>query len=149
LLTAVPVPPGVAVFYAQRSLAHYGIDASGQQHALTGLAHQSLVAVAGIARPEAFFAMLRACGVTLERTIALPDHYDFDSWQPKLLAGQRLICTEKDAVKLWRQWPDALAVPLLLQFDTAWPTAVAQWAAGHGLTAAIIPPGEPDGHQTS
>jgi tetraacyldisaccharide 4'-kinase len=26
--------------------------------------------------------------------------------------GQTLVCTEKDAVKLWRQAPDALAVPL-------------------------------------
>ena len=45
-----------------------------------------LQAVAAIARPEAFFTMLRARGLNLIRTEALPDHYDFDSW--KALSGK-------------------------------------------------------------
>jgi tetraacyldisaccharide 4'-kinase len=71
-----------------------------------------LIATAAIARPEGFFEMLRARGLTLAETVALPDHYDFDGWQRSRATGQTLVCTEKDAVKLWRQAPDALAVPL-------------------------------------
>ena len=73
-----------------------------------------LLALAGIARPEAFFEMLQARGLTLEATEALPDHYDFDSWMRPEDAGLELVCTEKDAVKLWAAHPDAWAVPLVL-----------------------------------
>ncbi len=34
-------------------------------------------------------------------------------------AGERLICTEKDAVKLWPRFPQALAVPLELALEPA------------------------------
>ena len=63
--------------------------------------------------------MLLAQGLTLAHTEPLPDHYDFNSW--KRLSDKRymLICTEKDAVKLWAQHPEALAVPLQLQVDPA------------------------------
>ncbi|MFP5445211.1 MAG: tetraacyldisaccharide 4'-kinase, partial [Betaproteobacteria bacterium] len=57
--------------------------------------------------------------LTLAHAEPLPDHYDFDSW--KRLSDKRytLICTEKDAVKLWAQGVDALAVPLQLHIDPA------------------------------
>ena len=67
-------------------------------------------AVAGIANPETFFAMLRAAGLTLASTHALPDHHDFA--QATELPQGLVVCTEKDAVKLWRVRPDAWAVPL-------------------------------------
>jgi tetraacyldisaccharide 4'-kinase len=57
--------------------------------------------------------MLRDKGLNPARTLALPDHYDFKSFLPREYDGHRLICTEKDAVKLWPQCPDALAVPLI------------------------------------
>jgi tetraacyldisaccharide 4'-kinase len=81
---------------------------------LASLRGQPLHAVAAIARPEDFFAMLRAQGLTLAHCEALPDHYDFNSWQRLPDKGQTLICTEKDAVKLWPAHPGALAVPLQL-----------------------------------
>ena len=56
--------------------------------------------------------MLRARGLAPAQTFALPDHFDFDSWNPNTDKRQRLVCTEKDAPKLWRIAPDALAVPL-------------------------------------
>lgn len=66
--------------------------------------------------------MLRAQGVPLAQTEALPDHYDFDSWMRNQDGRYGLICTEKDAVKLWPRHPDALAVPLQLELDPAlWP----------------------------
>ena len=80
--------------------------------ALAALSDRPLLALAAIAQPEGFFAMLRAQGVTVFETLALPDHYDFESFLPSKYKGYRLICTEKDAVKLWPLVPDALAVPL-------------------------------------
>jgi tetraacyldisaccharide 4'-kinase len=72
-----------------------------------------LHALAGIAQPDNFFMMLRECGLQLHETTALPDHYDFDSYSPNRNLGYTLICTEKDASKLWIHHPDAWAVPLL------------------------------------
>jgi tetraacyldisaccharide 4'-kinase len=80
--------------------------------ALAALSDRPLLALAAIAQPEGFFAMLRAQGVTKFETLPLPDHYDFESFLPNKYKGFRLICTEKDAVKLWPLVPDALAVPL-------------------------------------
>ena len=70
--------------------------------------------MAAIAKPEDFFTMLRAQGLVLSSTLALPDHYDFNSWSRNTSKGYTLICTEKDAVKLWHHQPDAWAVPLVL-----------------------------------
>mgnify|MGYP006344764395 CR=1 FL=1 len=104
-------------FKAQRTLASFACRADGSQVPLHSLANQNLIALAGIARPESFFAMLRATGLTLSETIALPDHYSFDSWLRNQYAGKQLICTEKDAVKLWQHEPQALAVPLVLEIE--------------------------------
>lgn len=107
--------PAFGGFTSQRSLAPYAVRADGSQVQLTDLVQNSpkpLRAVAGIAKPEVFFAMLRAQGIPLTDTIALPDHYDFNSCSRLLDGAYSLICTEKDAVKLWHTRPDALAVPL-------------------------------------
>lgn len=111
-------PGGSAPHFAlQRALAPEAVRADGSRIALAALVGQPLHAVAAIARPEDFFAMLRARGLTLETASALPDHYDFDSWQRNQDKRSTLICTEKDAVKLWRHHPDAWAVPLQVQID--------------------------------
>jgi tetraacyldisaccharide 4'-kinase len=103
-------------FRIRRTLADHAVTLGGTQLPLSELAHDSttpLLALAAIARPEVFFSMLRDQGLTLADTLALPDHYDFKSWSANQHKGYRLICTEKDAVKLWPLCPDALAVPLL------------------------------------
>lgn len=108
--------PAFDGFVAQRALAPDAVAADGRRVSLSTLVHHSgkpLLALAGIARPEQFFAMLRAQGLHLERTLALPDHYSFDSWVRTEYERNTLICTEKDAVKLWAHQPEALAVPLL------------------------------------
>ncbi|ODS91650.1 MAG: tetraacyldisaccharide 4'-kinase [Comamonas sp. SCN 65-56] len=106
-------PAGAApAFAVQRALADHAISANGDAVALGSLVGQPLHALAGIAEPETFFTMLRAQGLTLARTQILPDHHDFDSWQRPADKRECLICTEKDAVKLWRHASDALAVPL-------------------------------------
>lgn len=107
--------PAFEGFCGQRKLAHYAIRSDGTQLGLALLAsqpHPPWLALAGIAKPELFFDMLRENGLLPERTLALPDHYDFNSWSSNIYKGYRVICTEKDAVKLWHHHPEALAVPL-------------------------------------
>ena len=62
--------------------------------------------------------------LALARTIALPDHHDFAGWHDDVPADHLLLCTEKDAVKLWRQAPRALAVPLLFEPSDAFLAAL-------------------------
>jgi tetraacyldisaccharide 4'-kinase len=115
---------GNAAFAITRQLAPHVVDKNGARTLLRDLKATPVIAVAAIANPDAFFVMLRAAGITLLQAIGLPDHYDFDSWlRPKPL-GYNLICTEKDAVKLWRTHPDALAVPLQVSIDPAFFAAV-------------------------
>ena len=121
LHSAPQPPPGTPAttpcFQLQRELAPYAIAHNGQRVPLQSLQGQQLHALAAIARPEDFFAMLRAQSLTLASTEALPDHYNFESWKRPPDGHIQVICTEKDAAKLWQQYPDALAVPLQLQLD--------------------------------
>lgn len=114
--------PAFAGFTARRALAGHALRANGELIALTDLAQKarpSLLAVAAIAKPENFFAMLRAQGLVLTHTIALPDHHDFADWPAGEWVDHTVLCTEKDAVKLWQKQPSALAVPLELTPEPA------------------------------
>ena len=103
---------------------------SGHQKDLTQpSAAAPLLALAAIAQPEVFFAMLRAHGVTPKNMLALPDHYDLNSLSRNEYKGYSLICTEKDAVKLWPIRPDALAVPLICTLSPAFLNALDQRTA--------------------
>ncbi|MES2960339.1 MAG: tetraacyldisaccharide 4'-kinase [Pseudomonadota bacterium] len=75
--------------------------AAGSLQALRGV---PLTAAAGMANPQRFFEMLREQGLTLSRTLALPDHHAFDAL-PWPADTADVIITEKDAVKLR---PDAM-----------------------------------------
>ncbi len=61
-----------------------------------------IAAAAGIGNPERFFQMLRQLGVTLSRTLALPDHFDFSTNPLADLDADIILITEKDAVKCVR-----------------------------------------------
>jgi tetraacyldisaccharide 4'-kinase len=118
--------PAFAGFQAQRTLSPVAYRADGSQVALSDLTAAArqpgakpLLALAAIAQPEAFFAMLQAAGVQVAQQIGLPDHYNFDSSLPREYDGYELICTEKDAVKLWPICPDALALPLVCTLPAA------------------------------
>ncbi|MEM1402383.1 MAG: tetraacyldisaccharide 4'-kinase [Pseudomonadota bacterium] len=54
--------------------------------------------VAGIARPERFFASLKALGFTVEEH-AFPDHYAYTSVDFEALRDKPIVMTAKDAVK--------------------------------------------------
>jgi tetraacyldisaccharide 4'-kinase len=107
-------PPGITGFAMRRRLAPFAQRADGSRIALEHLRGQPLHAVAAIAQPQVFFDMLRAGGLSLASTTALPDHHDLQGWSAP--AGA-LLCTEKDAVKLWSTRPDAWAVPLELEIE--------------------------------
>ena len=144
--------PAFAGFRAQRTLAPYAVRADNSRITLEQLTKERtkpLLALAAIAKPEDFFAMLRAQGLVLARTIALPDHDDFANWPDSDHAAYTIICTEKDAVKLWHKQPDALAVPLILTLE---PDFLAQVDAR--LSALLTNPTQPTlssghGHKTS
>jgi len=104
-------------FELRRHLADFAERADGEQVALADFRNEPLTAVAGIATPEAFFDMLRERGLRLAHTIALPDHADVAA--ETIPREGTLLCTQKDAVKLWRHRPDAWTVPLVIEVAPA------------------------------
>jgi tetraacyldisaccharide 4'-kinase len=116
LVLRTDATPGIIGFEARRRLAPLARRADGTLRGLSALKDKPLKALAGIAKPEAFFAMLRGEGLQLAHTVALPDHHAFGN-APVGEDGCELVCTEKDAVKLWRVRPQAWAVPLLLAIE--------------------------------
>jgi tetraacyldisaccharide 4'-kinase len=77
--------------------AWHARDASAAQP-LAVLLHRPLLAAAGLAAPEKFFAMLRDAGLQIE-PLPLPDHHDYATL-PWPATGCDVLVTEKDAVKL-------------------------------------------------
>jgi tetraacyldisaccharide 4'-kinase len=107
-------------FLARRKLSAFAWRADGKRVELASFAHQPCDALAGIASPRAFFDMLAAAGVPLRHTWALDDHHDFTDDDARWLqTATPLLCTEKDAVKLWRRNPHAWAVPLEVEIEEA------------------------------
>jgi tetraacyldisaccharide 4'-kinase len=97
---------------------------SASADTLDGLCGRRVVAVAGLARPERFFAMLRERGLNIT-AIALSDHHDF-AVLPWPASASDVIVTEKDAVKLVpgrrigsRVWVAALNFEPEASFDAA------------------------------
>ena len=144
LLLHTGTPALAGGFQGQRQLAAWALRANGERVDLASLQGQAVDAVAGLARPEAFFAMLRGAGLQLAQTHALPDHADFADW-PSGDLERPLLCTEKDAAKLWQRQPEALAVPLQMNIEAPF------WAALDTLLAerAGTPVSSAHGHQTA
>lgn len=116
--------PAFGGFTVRKALADHALGRDGRQVPLKSLADRKLIAVAAIAKPEAFFQMLRERSLVPEQCIALPDHHDFEDWALPADGKHTLLCTEKDAVKLWRKAPDALAAPLVFEPSQAFFTAL-------------------------
>ncbi len=140
--------PSFAGWHVPRALAAEALRADGTRLALAALADTPVTAVAAIAKPDAFFDMLRAAGVHVGLAIPLPDHFDLTHWHAPADAPPVLLCTEKDAVKLWKSTPEAWAVPLRL--DTAPGLLEALDRLLAQVPSRISPPtGLPHGQQTS
>jgi tetraacyldisaccharide 4'-kinase len=144
--------PAFEGFISSRQLTDHAIAADGSQITLAALRGRPLVALAGIANPEAFFVMLRAYGLMLQKTIAMPDHHDFDNFDLSAYAGQTVLCTEKDAVKLFGMprpgGLQLLAVPLAFSPEPAF-FGVFDALLARRLAAKISPLPSPHGHQTT
>lgn len=137
LQTAGQVPVGA--FSASRCLSGVVLDSQGNTRPLSALnapGQAPVMAVAGIARPEVFFAMLRQTGLVLEQTLALPDHFDFRKAHTASWSAFQLICTEKDAAKLWQVVPSAVSVGLEQTIESALFKAVDQQLAAHAAQAS-------------
>ena len=130
---APALPAGQAAYSATRQPASYAIQANGQSTPLGDWAasQQPVVALAGIALPERFFTMLAATGLHLHACHALPDHASASAMQALAstlqTSGMPILCTEKDAVKLWPVFPHIWAVPLELAPEAAFFEALQQW----------------------
>lgn len=96
--TALPGMLGGRTLAGVVDLPAWRSGASASSQALDALRGRSLLAAAGIARPERFFAMLRARGLAVT-PLPLPDHHAY-STLPWSADTPDVIVTEKDAIKL-------------------------------------------------
>jgi len=119
-------------------LAAWWANAGPESGSIAGLRNRKVLAVAGIARPERFFAMLRAQGLNVTE-LPLADHAAFATI-PWPSDAADVIVTEKDAVKLVptrplgaRVWVARLDFVLDPAFDAA-------------LLALLPPPSSDDRH---
>lgn len=65
-----------------------------------GLRGREVIAFAGIAKPERFFAALESLGIRPVRCVRFRDHHRYSRREIEKLGGEVLITTEKDAVRL-------------------------------------------------
>ena len=139
-----------------RRLADYALNVHGHQIALSSFKGQHLTALAGIANPQAFFDMLRVRGLQNIQTISLPDHFDFSGYTWPASADSVVLCTEKDAIKLFKlaqfRGNNLLAVPLEFSPEPAFLAALDALLAPLLLKASALPSGyehlngQPHGH---
>lgn len=104
--------PSSPRYQVRKQLAHFAVRADGTQRSLQDWRMTPVQAIAGIAKPQVFFDMLAAQGLSLTNTQALADHADMRDVVINARLGD-VLCTEKDAVKLWPLHPTVWAVPLL------------------------------------
>ncbi len=79
----------------------------------------SYAAVAGIGAPNKFFESLRAQGIKLAHTVALPDHFDYVSNPFTVLRESVIFITEKDAIKCAHLDKRLWVVPLIATLPEA------------------------------
>jgi len=120
--------PAFKGFKSTRRLADHALNAAGHRVSLSGLNGQAITALAGIANPDAFFNMLIARGLQLQQTISLPDHFDFSDYAWPASEDAVVLCTEKDAIKMFTltqfKGYDLLAVPLEFSPEPAFLVAI-------------------------
>ncbi len=114
------LPPVAAATHAPAAL----VLPDGRSLPPASLAGREVVAVSGIARPEAFVATLQALGTHLAARLDFADHRRYDDADARAIAraaasapGALLITTAKDAIR----WPGAAPVPAVLKIAFAVP----------------------------
>jgi tetraacyldisaccharide 4'-kinase len=108
-------------YTAKRRLASYGVTNDGTKITLKQLQNTAngVIAVAAIAMPEIFFQMLSDSGIETVGNFGFPDHWDFATWKHPRGGDCTILCTEKDAAKLWQHEPKAIAIPLIQELESA------------------------------
>ena len=114
----------------ERHLAGHARRLDGTTRTLDAWRGQPVQALAGIAKPERFFAALRQQGLTLQPARALPDHAALEEIRLDASAGD-CLCTEKDAVKLWSRYPKVWAVPLHVELPVNLCHEMDAWLQAH------------------
>lgn len=95
----------------------YLFSASQNKSPLSAIQSKKALAFCGIGNPGAFAKTLESCGVSIERMISFPDHYDYKNPDLDRLAVEAeecfadvVLCTMKDIVKIDR--PALNSIPL-------------------------------------
>ena len=115
---------GPPVCTARLALTHLeGMQSRGRRE-LDALAGRRVVAAAGIADPESFAAQLGTAGASVQ-LVVYQDHHayrpaDLERLVQAAAAGDYVVVTEKDAVKLRRQWPGSAPEPLVAVLAVHW-----------------------------
>jgi len=110
------------------TLPDWWLGHATRPEAFAELHGRNVLAAAGLARPQRFFAMLRAHGLSLDE-LALPDHHDFATL-PWPADTAEVIVTEKDAVKLHPEAMGATRVwvaTLDFELSPAFASELMQW----------------------
>ena len=90
------------------------------------------LAFCGLGYPDKFFRTAREAGLTIEKTIAFPDHHAYSAADITALEqhGLALLTTEKDAIHLQKltSLPKIHTLPITLKWES--PDALLQWLEG-------------------
>lgn len=91
---------------------------TGKMFSLEDFYQKPVIALAGIAHPQAFFSTLEALGLILKEKYFFSDHYAFKAEEADVLARKDLplLMTEKDAVK----WKPFKVDAYYLCMDVVW-----------------------------
>ena len=105
---------------------------TGRRYDLRAFKDQTVHAVAGIARPERFFNLLRTLGYTDLTEHSFPDHHDFKASDLMFGDDALIIMTEKDATKC-QHWNDSRLWMLIIdaRFSIALQEQIFNLLAGH------------------
>lgn len=117
-LTELALPYYYPYYYKPTYFIHL---MTGKLFPLEHFYQKPVIALAGIAYPQAFFSTLEALGIILKEKQSFSDHYSFKEEEAKVLAGRGLplVMTEKDAVK-WKPFKvDAYYLCMDVEWDTS------------------------------
>jgi tetraacyldisaccharide 4'-kinase len=97
---------------------------SGVKQPASALAGKRVVAASGIGDPDAFVAQVKATGAAVQ-VATWKDHHAYRDEDVAWLAhaarrADRVVITQKDAVKLRDRWPAAAPEPLVAVLDLEW-----------------------------
>ncbi len=117
-------PGGPPICTVRLVISHLEGMRSGTRQELGVLAGRRVVAAAGIADPESFAQQLATASASVQ-LVAYQDHHayrqaDLERLVRAATGGDYVVVTEKDAVKLRRQWPGSVAEPLVAVLAVQW-----------------------------